>query len=71
MPNTNREKESNMATSPLKRKSAIDELLDDFDTVIEKAASKMTKEEIEQASQDFKKIVHRPASSKSGRRETA
>jgi hypothetical protein len=59
-----------MATSPLKRKSAIDELLDDFDTVIEKAASKMTKEEIERASKDFKGIVHRP-SSKAGRRETA
>ena len=59
-----------MATSPLKRKSAIDELLDDFDTVIEKAASKMTKEEIERASKDFKRIVNRPAS-KAGRRETA
>ena len=70
MPNTNRKKESNMANSPLKRKSAIDELLDDFDTVIEKAASKMTKEEIERASKDFKRIVHRP-SSKAGRRETA
>jgi hypothetical protein len=68
MPNTNRKKESNI--SPLKRKSAIEELLDDFDTVIEKAASKMTKEEIERASKDFKRIVHRP-SSKAGRRETA
>jgi len=71
MPNTNRKKESNMATSPLKRKSAIDELLDDFDTVIEKGASKMNKEEIQQASQDFKKVIRRPASAKSGRRETA
>jgi hypothetical protein len=71
MPKTNRKKESNMSTSPLKRKSAIDELLDDFDTVIEKAASKMTKDEIERASKDFKRIVHRPAFSKFGRRETA
>jgi hypothetical protein len=71
MPNTNRKKQSNMATPPLKRKSAVDELQDDFDTVIEKAASGMTKEEIERASQDFNKIVRRPASSKSGRRETA
>ena len=59
-----------MATSPAKRKSAIDELLNDFQGVIEQGASKMTAQEIERATEDVKNIIRRP-SAKPARRETA
>lgn len=65
-----KKKACQMATSAVKHKSPVDELLDDFDSVIEQGASKMTAEEIDQASSDFKKIVRGP-SSKPARRETA
>ncbi len=59
-----------MATLPAKDKSAINELLNDFQDVVEQGASKMTPEEIKRATEDVKNIIRRP-SAKAARRETA
>jgi hypothetical protein len=60
-----------MATSPLKQKSAIEDVLDDFDEIIDRAAETMTDEEFREAEKRSKELSRHPAASPSRRRETA
>lgn len=59
-----------MATAPLKHKTAIDDVLDDFDEIIDHASRTMSDEEFKQAENKFKEIASAPPS-RSRRRETA
>jgi hypothetical protein len=71
MPNTNHKKESNMATSPVKQKSAIEDLLNDFDEIIEHAAETMTDEEFREAENKARELGRVPAASPLRHRESA
>jgi hypothetical protein len=71
MPNTNQKKDCQMATSPLKHRSAIDDVLDDFDDIVDRAAETMTDEEFREAEKKSKELARRSAVSPSRHRETA
>jgi len=60
-----------MASSALKRKSAMDELVDRFGEVIDSGAKKMNDDELRQSEKKFNEIADRVAASRKRRRETA
>lgn len=60
-----------MAQSPIKRKSATEEVLDDFGNIIDHAAETMTDQEFREAEKKARELSRRPAASASRRRETA
>ena len=60
-----------MASSPVKQKSAMDELLDSFGEVIDSGAEKMDPSELRESEKRFNEIVDRVAASRKRRRETA
>ena len=63
--------EQAMASSALKRKSAMDELVDRFGEVIDSGAKKMNDDELRQSEKKFNEIADRVAASRKRRRETA
>ncbi len=67
----NREKKVNMAPSAAKLKSVVEEVLDDFGNIIDRAAETMTDEEFRKAEKKARELARRPAASASRRRETA
>jgi hypothetical protein len=71
MPNANHKKEDHMATHAIKHRSAIDDVLDDFDEIVDRAANTMTDAEFHEAEEKSKELSHRPAASPARRRETA
>jgi hypothetical protein len=64
-------RESRMASSPVKQKSAMDELLDSFGEVIDSGAEKMDPSELRESEKRFNEIADRAAASRKRRRETA
>jgi hypothetical protein len=70
MSNTNRKKGPAMATSSLKQKSAMNELLDSFAEVIDSGAEKMSSRELRESEKKFNKIVDHAVASRKRRRET-
>jgi F0F1-type ATP synthase membrane subunit b/b' len=71
MSNTNRKKEAHMATSSVKRKSAMDTLLESMDELVDSAAERMTAEELQKARKEINDGVDRALASHKRRRETA
>jgi hypothetical protein len=71
MPNENRKKEAHMATSPAKRKSAMDTLLKSMDELVDSAARRMTAEELRKARKEINDVVDRAVVAHKRRRETA
>lgn len=69
MPKTNTKK-STMASAPLKRKTAMDKLLESMDELAVSAAEKMTTEQVRQVRKNINDLVDRAADRKP-RRETA
>jgi len=63
--------EQGMASSALKRKSAMDELVDSFGEVIDSGAEKMNDDELRESEKKFNQIADRVAASRKRRRETA
>jgi hypothetical protein len=70
MPNTNRRRKSNMASAPLKRKSAIDTLLESIDELAVSAAKNKSTEEVREVRRSINDVVDRAVDRKP-RRETA
>jgi hypothetical protein len=71
MPNANRKKGPGMASSSVKQKSAMEELLDSFGEVIDSGAEKMDSEQLRKSEEKFNEIADRVAASRKRRRETA
>ena len=71
MQNANRKKGLGMATSSVKQKSAMEDLLDTFGEVIDSGAEKMTPSELRESERKFNEIADRVAASRKRRRETA
>jgi len=69
MPNGNCKKRSGMATSSVKQKSAMDELLDSFADVIDSGAEKMTSRELRDFEKKFNEIVDRAVAFRKRSRE--
>jgi len=69
MPNANHKKEPNMDATPLKRKTAVDDLLDDFDEIIDRAGQAMNDQEFIEAEKKFNELAATP--SRARRRERA
>jgi hypothetical protein len=67
----NQDKEHAMATSPVKKKSAMDKLLDSFGEVIDSGAKKMDSPQLRESEKRFNQIADRAAASRKQRRETA
>jgi hypothetical protein len=65
------QRESGMASSATKQKSAMDELLDSFGEVIDSGAEKMNPSELHESEKRFNEIVDRAVASRKRRRETA
>jgi hypothetical protein len=70
MPRVNRKKESNMATSPLKKKSAMDSFVERFSEIIETGAQKMDAEQLRESEKKFNDAIDRAVANKQ-RRGTA
>jgi hypothetical protein len=70
MPN-NQNKGHQMATTPVKQKSAMDKLIDSFGEVIDSGAEKMDSEELRESEKKFNEIADHAAASRKRRRETA
>jgi hypothetical protein len=60
-----------MASSTVKKKSAMDELLESFGEVIDSGAKKMDSSELKKSEERFNEIVDRVVASRKRRRETA
>ncbi len=60
-----------MASSTVKQKSAMDELLDSFGEVIDSGAKKMDSLELRESEKRFNEIADRAVASRKRRRETA
>jgi hypothetical protein len=60
-----------MASSTVKKKTAMDELLDSFGEVIDAGAEKMGSSELKKSEERFNEIADRVAASRKRRRETA
>jgi hypothetical protein len=71
MANTNRKKEAHMATSSVKRKSAMDTLLESMDELVDSAAERMTPDELRKARKEINDVVDRAVGAHKRRRETA
>jgi hypothetical protein len=67
----NHQRESGMASSATKPKSAMDELLDSFGEVIDSGAKKMEPSELRDSEKRFNQIADRAAASRKPRRESA
>lgn len=70
MPNTNNKRKSTMSTAPLKRKTAMDKLLESMDELAVSAAEKMSTEQVRRVRKNINDLVDRAADRKP-RRETA
>jgi len=70
MSKASHKKGSGMATSPLKRKSAMDSLLERFGEVIETGAKNMDAEQLRESEKTFNDAIDRAVANKQ-RRETA
>jgi hypothetical protein len=70
MPKTNRKKGCRVATSPLKKKSAMDSLLESMDELAVAASKKMTTHEVRKVRKEINDLVDRAVDRKP-RRETA
>jgi hypothetical protein len=70
VPKTNRKKGYRVATSPLKRKSAMDSLLKSMDELAVAASKKMTTDEVREVRKQINDLVDRAVERKP-RRETA
>lgn len=70
MPKTNRKKGCRVATSPLKKKSAMDSLLESMDELAVAASKKMTTDEVRKVRKQINDLVDRAVVRKR-RRETA
>ncbi|MFZ0772422.1 MAG: hypothetical protein ACLP56_09730 [Candidatus Sulfotelmatobacter sp.] len=70
MPNTKHKTKSTMATAPLKRKTAMDKLLESMDDLAVSAAERMTTEEVREVRKNINDLVDRAVERKP-RRETA
>ena len=60
-----------MASSAVKQKSAMDELLESFGEAIDSGASRMDSEQLRKSEEKFNEIADRAAASRKRRRETA
>ncbi len=60
-----------MATSSVKQKTAMDELLDSFAELIDSGAEKMSPRELRGSEKKFNEIADRAAAARKRRRETA
>jgi len=60
-----------MATSQVKRKSAMDTLLESMDELVDSAAERMTPDELRKARKEINDVVDRAVASHKRRRETA
>lgn len=60
-----------MASSTVKKKTAMDELLDSFAEVIDSGAKSMDSSELKKSEERFNQIVDRVVASRKRRRETA
>jgi RNA-splicing ligase RtcB len=60
-----------MATSPVKRKSAMDTLLESMDELVDSAAERMTADELRKARKEINDVVDRAVVVHKRRRETA
>jgi hypothetical protein len=69
MPNTNLKKGCRVATSAIKPKSAVEDVLNDFDEIFDRAAATMTDQEFQEAEKQSKKLDRNTSPSR--RRETA
>jgi RNA-splicing ligase RtcB len=70
MPNTKHKKKSTMATAPLKRKTAMEKLLESMDELAVSAAKRMSTEEMRKVRKNINDVVDRAVDRKP-RRETA
>ena len=70
MPNTKPKRKSTMATAPLKRRTAMDKLLESMDELAISAAERMTTEEVREVRKNINDLVDRAVDRKP-RRETA
>jgi F0F1-type ATP synthase membrane subunit b/b' len=70
MPRTNRKPGGDVATSPLKKKNAMDSLLQSMDQLAVAASKKMTTEEVGKVRKEINDLVDRVVARKP-RRETA
>ena len=70
MPKTNRKKGCRVATSPLKKKSAMDSLLENMDELAVAASKKMTTDEVRKVRKQINDLVDRAVVRKR-RHETA
>ena len=72
MSQSNRKKGcSNVATAPLKRNPALDELNDTVDELVDRAAERMSTEELREATRKLKALDRPTSSARKQRRETA
>ena len=70
MPKTNQKKGYRVATSPVKRKNAMDSLLESMDELAVAASKKMTTDEVRKVRKEINDLVDRAVERKP-RRETA
>jgi hypothetical protein len=71
MRKTNYKKETHMATSQAKPKSAMDTLLESMDELVDSAAERMTPDELRKAQKEINDVVDRAVVAHKRRRETA
>jgi ElaB/YqjD/DUF883 family membrane-anchored ribosome-binding protein len=70
MPNTNNKRKSTMSTTPTKRKTTLDTLLESMDELAVSAAENMSTEQVRRIRKNINDLVDRAADRKP-RRETA
>ena len=71
MPSTNPKKEADMATSAVKKKTAMDKLLGTLEGIIKDGAKEMTPEQLRDSEAKFNKALDRAVVARKQRRETA
>ena len=64
-------REQQVASSTVKKKTAMDELADSFGEVIDSGAEKMDSSQLRESEKKFNEIADRVAASRKRRRETA
>jgi hypothetical protein len=67
MPNKNRKKEAQVATSPAKQRSAVDTLLESMDELVDSAAKRMTPGELRKARKEINDVVGRSSAASGAR----
>jgi hypothetical protein len=68
---TSSKKDSYVATSAEKPKSAVTALVESFENLIESQRKKLSKKELKKAEQNYERIVTKARASHARRRETA